>query len=282
MGATRMIFLVVGGIATAALVFGLAWPFLGGGEIAWALVPMFLGLGVMGIVFLFVAGYLDGLNPAKLLSGGVPATAEVLSVQDTGVTINGMTMVLKARLRVTVEGAPPYEADTRIMLDGRNQWGAIQPGMTLPVKVDPKNPQKVVIDTQASAASMPAEAVAQAVHAAFTASGPAAVQQHGMVSLKAADIIRDGVATQGKLLQVTPTGLTAGQAAGGLEPDEADDPMVVVAFTFEGDGGREERHQAMVRVPDGKAGFLAAGATVPIAYLPGQATTATIDWSRLN
>jgi hypothetical protein len=35
-------------------------------------------------------------------------------------------------------------------------------------------------------------------------------------------------------------------------------------------------------VPDGKAGYLAAGVPVPIAYLPEAPQLATIDWDRLG
>lgn len=183
---------------------------------------------------------------------------------------------------VTVPGAPPYAANTRVVLTGRTSWGALQPGMTVPVKVDPNDPARVAVDLEGglphTAAS--SEVLAQAVNQALQA-GPAGAQQAGMVSMKAADIIRDGVKTDGKLVSVTPTGLTADKAAAGLTPAEADDPLVLIAFTFTGDGGAEQSCRCVVRVPDGKAAFLAAGVEIPVAYLAGRPETATIDWTRL-
>jgi len=166
-------------------------------------------------------------------------------------------------------------------------WGALRPGMTVTVKVDPKNPSRVAIDSIAEAGPLaPGEApsgqaIAQAISAAVAATGPAAfVQATGIPSLKAADVIRDGARGEGVIVSVTPSGLNAGQVAGGLEPDESDDPMVVLVFTYE-DDGRSVSSQGLVRVPDGKAGFLAPGAKVPVAYLPGR-NIATIDWPALT
>lgn len=284
MNFTKTLFLMIGAVSFLGSLVGTIWGASGaGGEVGFALIWMFVPLMVMGAVFLLVARYLSGLDTSQTIANGVPATAEILSVQDTGVTINNLTMVVKLKLRVTVQGAPPYEAQTRVMLHGRTQWGALQPGMTVPVKVDPNDPQKVALDESGgSAASMTPEVMAQAVNTVLSAGGPAAGRAGGMTTLKAADIISRGVRSEGRLLQVTPTGLTASQASEGLEPDEADDPLVVVAFTYAGEGGREERQQAVVRVPDGKAAFLAAGATVPVAYIPGKTGAVTIDWSRLN
>jgi len=274
------IFLAVGIVAVVGGIAGSVWGVVAGNIVSLSLIPMFASFAVVGAIFILVGRYVGKLDMSGTIRNGVPATAQVLSVQDTGVTINNLSMVAKVKLLVTVPGAPPYEAETRAVLSGRTQWGAIQPGMTLAVKVDPDDPSKVAIEGR-SAAHMTPEAMAAGVNQAFAAAGPQAAQTHGVVTLKAADIIRDGVKTEGALLSVTPTGLTAAQAAGGLAPEEGDDPLVVVAFTYIGDEGREEKVQCVVRVPDGKAGFLAAGARVPVAYLPGRSETATIDWTRM-
>lgn len=279
MRATAAIFLVFGILGLAVGVGGGVWAAVDPTPLSLNLLPMFIPLLIMGAVFVLVARYYGKLDMSGTIRNGVPATAEVLSVQDTGVTLNSLNMVVKVRLMVAVPGAPPYEAETRAVLGGRTSWGAIQPGMVMAVKVDPKDPAKVAILGQSPAHARP-EVLAQAVNQLYAGGGEAAAAQ-GVVTLKAADIIRDGVRTQGRLLSVTPTGLTADKAMGGLEPEEADDPLVVVAFTFTGDGGREERSQCVVRVPDGKAAFLAAGAEIPVAYLAGRSETATIDWTRL-
>ncbi len=197
-------------------------------------------------------------------------------------------MVVKLDLIVTIPGAPAYTAQTRAML-GRMNWGALRPGMTVNVKVDPKNPSRIAIEsvdameaTPFAAGEAPSgQAIAQAIQAAVAAAGPAAfVQATGIPQLKAADVIRDGAKGEGVIVSVAPSGMNAGQVSGGLVPDQADDPLVILVFTYT-DDGREVSSQGLVRVPDGKAGFLATGAKVPVAYLPGR-NIATIDWPALT
>jgi hypothetical protein len=274
------------GVGLAMLAAGAAaliWGLTQGGIVGVALIPMVATLGIMGIVFFFTGRFVGGLDMGQTIANGVPATAQILSVQDSGITVNGVNMVVNLRLRVTIEGAPPYEVDARTVLSGRTSWGALQPGMTVPVKVDPNDPGKVALDLGRglSASEASPAMLAQAVNTAL-ASGPAGAQQAGMVSMKAADIIRDGLKVEGELVSVTPTGLTADKAAAGLTPAQADDPLVLIELRFADDRGSEHNARAVVRVPDGKAGFLAAGARVPIAYLAGRPDTATIDWDRLT
>jgi hypothetical protein len=104
-------------------------------------------------------------------------------------------------------------------------------------------------------------------------------QQYQATVKSAAEIIAQGTQGFGTLELVTPTGMMAGQAKPGLPPEEADDPISMVVFTYQA-GGRSLRAQIMVRVPDGKGDTLIPGASVPIAYLPENPQTATIDWSR--
>lgn len=90
-----------------------------------------------GVVRYFSARYVGGLDTSDLLRDGIPGTATVLSTQDTGVAINNLNIVVRLTLQVTVPGRAPYEVTIRHVLGGRNAWGSIQPGMVLPVRVDP-------------------------------------------------------------------------------------------------------------------------------------------------
>jgi hypothetical protein len=171
--------------------------------------------------------------------------------------------------------------------------------------VNPSDHSKVVINTGAGAAAVPdvpdiaailqqagLGGLAQSMTAnmAQTAQSPvipggaqvvsAGGQQFAATVKSAADIIAQGTQGFGTLELVTPTGMTAGQAKAGLPPEEADDPITMVVFTYQA-GGKSMRSQIMVRVPDGKGDTLIAGASIPIAYLPDAPETATIDWSRL-
>ena len=284
---TSIIMLVVGALLTLGAVAAGAMALLGPTGFSGSTMAMVLPLVIAGSTLLAVGFYMSKLDMGDVLKGGVAGTAQIQSVQDTGVTINDVNMVVKLDLIVTIPGAPAYTAQTRAML-GRMNWGALRPGMTVNVKVDPKNPSRIAIEsvdameaTPFAAGEAPSgQAIAQAIQAAVAAAGPAAfVQATGIPQLKAADVIRDGAKGEGVIVSVAPSGMNAGQVSGGLVPDQADDPMVVLVFTYT-DDGREVSSQGLVRVPDGKAGFLATGAKVPVAYLPGR-NIATIDWPRL-
>lgn len=283
-----IVLLAVGALLTLGAIVAGGSAMLGPPALPGAILATVLPLIISGPILLAVGFYMGKLDMGDLLKGGVAGTAQIQSVQDTGVTINNVNMVVKLDLIVTIPGAPAYTAQTRTML-GRMNWGALRPGMTVNVKVDPKNPSRVAIDSLGSEGAAPlaageapsGQAIAQAISAAVAAAGPAAfVQATGIPSLKAADVIRDGARAEGVIVSVTPSGMNAGQVAGGLAPEESDDPMVVLIFTYE-DDGRSVSSQGLVRVPDGKAGFLAPGAKVPVAYLPGR-NIATIDWPALT
>ena len=252
MVSSGMLMIAIGLMSTSdtGLLLGLA----GGG----------LTLILTGLLFLGLSRYLRNFTGGDALDDAVPGTAQVRSVADTGVTINNVNAVFRVQATITVPGQPPYDGEFRMTL-GRAQWGAIQPGMTVPVLVERDNLQKIVMDPSRS------------VVAGAGAGGTPPIGQ----TMTAADVIARGVASQGLLQAVDPTGLTAGQVATALPAHEADDPIMKVVFTYNPAGMGEQRSEILIRVPDGKGHWLQPGETLPIAYLPDEPGTATIDWSRL-
>jgi hypothetical protein len=233
----------------------------------------------------------------RLIATGIAGTARVLDVRDTGVTINRVNAVLEARLEVTIPGEPPYETTAEVTL-GRMSWGALQPGMTVAVKVDPKNRARVAIDWDAGAAAAPGvpaglAGLVQAIGAQRTAAGTiatpgghfaipgvAGAMQANAVR-DATDIVVEGERAEGTIQSVSDTGATAGQMVPGIEPEKAGDPMVFVAMQVKPRKGDAFVAQGIYRVPRNKLGALAIGRRVAVAYLPGQPQSATIDWSRV-
>ncbi len=224
-----------------------------------------IGLLFAGVAMVFGGRYVSNVTGGNV-KNGVPGQGQVLSVRDTGVTVGGHNMVLAARVSVSGQGISPYETELKMTL-GRTQWGAIQPGMVLPVLIDPKDPRKVAYDQ-----SRPVHAAAPGMPA------PGATQQ---VTRSASDVVARGVATHGVLQSVASLGLTAGQVAQGLAPHEADDPVMQITMVYIGPGDAQLTTTIGVRVPDGKAGALVQGATVPVRYLPDDPSVATIDWARV-
>ncbi len=92
------------------------------------------------------------LNARRLMKEGVSGRAVIKEVRDTGVTINNSPQV-KLILEVKNSFGQKYEATVRTLVSRINPF-IYQPGMELPVKIDPKNELNVIIDTsQASVSS---------------------------------------------------------------------------------------------------------------------------------
>ena len=210
MRAMKIIYVVLGVVMTVAGAAGAVWA-LGSDSVAGLGVGIAAGsVAFVGIVFLFVARYFGGLDDSAVLASGIPGTGPVVSVRDTGVTVNNLNAVIKAHVLVSIPTRPAYEADMRVLLRGRASWGTIQPGMTIPVKVDPSDHTKVVLDRERPV--MPTITGGLGGLRATARGAGGAVPDAGgvpVVTISTADIIAAGVATDGRLLSVEPTGLTA-------------------------------------------------------------------------
>ena len=105
---------------------------------------------LFGLPFILVFGwvYFKFLKPvfaqSKILKAGEPATATILEVSDTGMTINE-NPVVKLKLKVQRKSGSPYEAEAKTLIS-RLQVGSFQPGQKLNVKVDPEHPENIAVD----------------------------------------------------------------------------------------------------------------------------------------
>jgi hypothetical protein len=101
---------------------------------------------IFGAVFFVIYKLLiaPSLLSARLQKNGIDGKALIKEVHDTGVTINNNPQV---KLIVEIKNylGQPYTATLRTMVSRINPF-AYQPGMIIPVKIDPKNDNNVVID----------------------------------------------------------------------------------------------------------------------------------------
>lgn len=98
-----------------------------------------------GMAFLFYKLFFQQMLLANRLSKtGIPGKAVIKEVHDTGVTINNNPQV-KLVLEVKNNLGQIYAATIRTLVS-RIQPGMYQPGMTVPVLIDPKNENNIVID----------------------------------------------------------------------------------------------------------------------------------------
>jgi hypothetical protein len=89
---------------------------------------------------------MDGYGEAKeLQSVGVAAQAKILSIADTGITVNE-DPVIRLAVEVRPADGPPYQATIKRLLVSRLEVAQYQPGTVIGVRYDPKDPSRVSID----------------------------------------------------------------------------------------------------------------------------------------
>ncbi|KAB8145916.1 SHOCT domain-containing protein [Chloroflexia bacterium SDU3-3] len=97
---------------------------------------------VVAIIILSVLPFLRMLSPAKI-KDGIPASAKILEVRDTGASINDNPMV-QLLLEVRPAGAAPYQATAKALVS-RLKVGYLMPGGTVQVIYDAHKPERVEI-----------------------------------------------------------------------------------------------------------------------------------------
>ena len=106
---------------------------------------LYLILLALGSV-VFLAGMFSGFfivsgKYRRIKAHGVEAEATILSVSDTGVTLNKNPYV-KLRLRVEPIGMPAYETEAKAMV---SRVAIPRPGDGVRVKFDPEKPEDVIV-----------------------------------------------------------------------------------------------------------------------------------------
>ncbi len=91
-----------------------------------------------------------GTGNQDLIGTGVPAQALIISMQDTGTSVNDQVVVA---FNLVVQSDQPYQVSHRQILP-RLLMGAVLPGKAVRFWSDPTNPQRLAIDWSA----LPAQA----------------------------------------------------------------------------------------------------------------------------
>lgn len=98
---------------------------------------------VVILVFVFSLIRRSRKNIENLVKTGMHANAKILSVRDTGVTVNGNPRIA-LQLEVTPQTGPAYTVQIHTLIS-RIQPVLYQPGMILQVRYDPNNLKSVTI-----------------------------------------------------------------------------------------------------------------------------------------
>jgi hypothetical protein len=129
-----------------------------------------LPLLLTAIVIFFVARFAlrmmrESGQRQALLRSGESAVAEILSISDTGVTVNGNPRVA-LRLFVQPQSRTGFEANTKLLVS-RLSLAAFQPGSKIQVRFDPNDLQKVAVESTGMSVQ-PRSASSLAAPGAFT------------------------------------------------------------------------------------------------------------------
>lgn len=141
------ILMLAGGIAAVGVVVAGALDLL---EIA---SEAFAGIGItgvtlggVGLLFLVIglAMKKSAQRAAWLRTHGLSATGQIQGIQPTGLSINDVPQV-ELTLLVSLAGRAPYQARAKVLMSGG--LGGLGQGGTVALRVDPRNPAEVIIET---------------------------------------------------------------------------------------------------------------------------------------
>jgi hypothetical protein len=116
--------------------------------------PLLMGGGIAGTTFLAMGFVFAGIGKSMgeqarrarvLATEGLQARGTVLSVQPTGVEINGVPQLV-VRVRVDLQGRAPYEAQFK-MLSQPHQMAALAGGSVIALRVSPHDPTEIAPET---------------------------------------------------------------------------------------------------------------------------------------
>ena len=130
--------------------------------------PVFGTIFTVIFIAIFYFAFKFTLGPEvqsrRIIENGEDATAVILKVTETGWTVNNMYYIVKFMLEVHPNGKPVYQTETQGMIS-RLTMAQFQAGMTVPIRIDRKDPKKVALieNTEAGASpAVPASSDAQA------------------------------------------------------------------------------------------------------------------------
>ena len=90
---------------------------------------------------------MSGVSEARWLQvNGAAASARILEIWDTGITVND-DPVIGMRVEIARPDGSSYDATIPKSLISRLDVPRFQPGSTVPVRIDPQDPARVALDT---------------------------------------------------------------------------------------------------------------------------------------
>lgn len=251
-------------LAAVFLVIGLNNDILRGGFTLTAAV-----LGITGIgLFLWGRRWAGGYKDAqRLRTSGVPGQATIQGMRQTGVYLNEQPQI-ELNLQVQTQMHGPYQVTVReyvpLML-----LGTLGSGRPLPVKVDPADPRKLVIEWEvAMSGGMPMGGMTAGMPVTPPPSADTSRYDPQARRAEKERLLGTGIAGKATVVSSRATG----------ETDSEGRPVYDLTLTIEIPGQAPIQGPARTGVPPERVSQLEAGDTVVIRSDPANPTVMTIDW----
>ncbi len=231
-------------------------------------VVLIIGAIVASFVF---AGWLGrrilrGTQRADVLEGGVPATALITSMTETGTTVNQHPMV-EFGLRITRDGTT-YDTSVTQLLP-RLLLGRVSPGTELVVRVMPDDRREVAIDWESLDGVTTSGPTTDRVPEGLMAGAPIGE------TVDTREFLRTATPAEAEIDQMSETGVTV------VSPETGEDVEVFsFVMTVHNPGGLPYEAKLLQGLPAEHVGRVGPGATVPIGINPDDAADIAIDWKR--
>jgi hypothetical protein len=210
----------------------------------------------------------------RLEEAGVNAPAAVVSVHDTGMTVNNNPRIGLTLQVIPPDGSAPFEVSKKLTV---SRVAIPRAGDQLAVRYDPDDHDNFEIGAASSdggQADGPTLDTASAGEIAAAATAAPGEVQRG----SAADLLASGQRMTAVVHEFSPTGQTVGQ----VDPSKPDpnDPLYVFKVELLAGSGNPIEAVFIHRVPEAKVSTLALGEQLGVAVNPANPTReVAIDWA---
>ena len=243
-------------LAVGFLIAGMVIP---GVESGFMLTAGILGAVGLGLLFWGRKWRKAAVEADRIRTQGVAGTATITGMRQTGVTLNEQPQIeLQLSVSTEMHGAYPVTLKEYVPL---MLLGTLSSGRPLPVKVDPANPQRVIIEWE-NAGGMGAPMAGMPVGAM-----PVAQPQGSPAEIKKR-LLDTGVAGTAKVISSAPTGQT----------DSEGRPVYSMMLEIQVPGHPAMQGPAMVGIPSERAEQLEPGDSVPIKADASNPSMMAVDW----
>jgi hypothetical protein len=253
-------------LAAVFLVIGLMVPILRGG---FTLTAGILGVVGLGLMVWARSWSKKAAEVNRLKTQGVPGEASIMGMRQTGVYLNEQPQI-ELQLQVQTQMHGPYQVTVReyvpLML-----LGTLSSGRPLPVKVDPANPNNLVIEWE-NAMSMPMGAGIPMGGMRVDQAGQMPVAPPPLPSAQGDEdkkrILATGTPGWARIISSAPTG----------QMDDRGRPIYSMMLQIEVQGRPPVQGPAMAGIPPERAEQLEPGDEIPIKADPANPTSIAVDW----